>query len=92
MGTAWEESSWGRGEEALLAESANQPGWDIQIVDRFGEQVDVLQAKATDSMSYVKSPSGQVPGHQGSRAGRTGPSLLPRPRRCSLQLVYRILK
>ncbi len=45
----------GEGEEALLAESAIQPGWDLQIVDRFGEQVDVLQAKATASMSYVKT-------------------------------------
>ena len=44
----------GEGEEALLAESANQPGWDLQIVDRFGERVDVLQVKATESMSYVK--------------------------------------
>ena len=44
----------GEGEEALLAESANQPGWDLQIVDRFGERVDVLQLKATESMSYVK--------------------------------------
>ena len=30
------------------------PGWDLQIVDRFGERVDVLQLKATESMSYVK--------------------------------------
>ena len=45
----------GQGEEALLAESANQPGWDLQIVDSSGEQIDVLQAKATDSMAYVKA-------------------------------------
>lgn len=44
----------GEGESALLAESANQPGWDLQIVDRFGERADVLQLKATESMSYVK--------------------------------------
>ena len=44
----------GEGERALLAESANQAGWDLQIVDRSGEQVDLLQLKATESMSYVK--------------------------------------
>ena len=51
----------GEGEEALLAEAANQPGWDIQIVDRFGEQVDILQTKATDSMSYVKTHLDRYP-------------------------------
>ena len=45
----------GEGEEALLAGSANEPGWDLQIVDSSGEQIDVLQAKATASMSYVKT-------------------------------------
>ena len=44
----------GDGERALLVESANQAGWDLQIVDRSGEQVDLLQLKATESMSYVK--------------------------------------
>ena len=42
------------GETAILAESPTQPGWDVQIVDRFGEQVDVLQTKATKSIGYVK--------------------------------------
>ena len=51
----------GEGEEALLAEAANQPGWDIQIVDRFGEQVDILQTKATDSVSYVKTHLDRYP-------------------------------
>lgn len=42
------------GERAFLAESPTQPGWDLQIVDLSGEKVDVLQTKATASMSYVK--------------------------------------
>ena len=38
-----------------LAESPNQPGWDLEIVDQDGERVEALQLKATDSMSYVKT-------------------------------------
>ena len=45
----------GQGEIARLAESANQPGWDLEIVDQFGDRVDILQAKATNSMAYVKN-------------------------------------
>ena len=42
------------GERAVLAEAANQPGWDVQIVDRVGEQVEVLQVKASESIGYIK--------------------------------------
>lgn len=43
------------GLEARLAESATQAGWDIQIVDKeTGVVHELLQAKATDSVSYVQ--------------------------------------
>ncbi len=38
---------------ATLAESPNQPGWDIAIVGPHEEIVRTLQAKATDSVNYV---------------------------------------
>ena len=44
----------GDGETVSLAESARQPGWDLLIRDRIGQQVDILQLKATASMSYIK--------------------------------------
>ena len=44
------------GQEATLAASQNQPGWDLRIVEKdTGEVVQDLQLKATNSMSYVKS-------------------------------------
>ena len=42
------------GYTALIAESATQRGWDIAIKGENGEIANVLQAKATDSVSYVK--------------------------------------
>ena len=42
------------GLHAALAESATQPGWDIQITDAHGNVDDLLQAKATESAQYVK--------------------------------------
>ena len=42
------------GETAILAESPSQPGWDVQILNSSGEQVDVLQTKASESIGYVK--------------------------------------
>jgi hypothetical protein len=47
---------------AVLAESANQPGWDLRIEGPNSETVEILQAKATDSVGYVvgaleKNPS-----------------------------------
>lgn len=43
------------GYSATLAGSANQGGWDIAISGPNDEVVQVLQAKATDSISYVKA-------------------------------------
>lgn len=50
------------GYSAVLAESANQPGWDLRIEGPNSETVEILQAKATDSVGYVvraleKNPS-----------------------------------
>lgn len=43
------------GYQAILAGLPNQPGWDLRIDGPNGELVDVLQAKATDSLGYVRS-------------------------------------
>ncbi len=52
----------GPGHVAVLAESANQPGWDLQIInDTDRTIVDALQLKATDSMSYVKNALERYP-------------------------------
>lgn len=42
------------GYEAVLATSATQPGWDIAIHGTDGHIADLLQMKATDSVSYVQ--------------------------------------
>jgi hypothetical protein len=49
------------GYTAQLAERANQAGWDIAIVGPDDAIVDVLQAKATDSVGYVKDAIEQYP-------------------------------
>ncbi len=41
------------GFHAELAMSANQPGWDIAIVDDQGQIADALQLKATESAEYI---------------------------------------
>lgn len=41
------------GYTASLADSTTNPGWDIQIIDNFGNISEQLQLKATDSISYV---------------------------------------
>lgn len=41
------------GFHAELAQSVTQPGWDIQITDAQGNVNELLQAKATESASYV---------------------------------------
>ena len=38
---------------AEMAESINEPGWDIQIKDETGLPVEYLQLKATDSTAYI---------------------------------------
>jgi len=49
------------GYTAVLAGAANQPGWDIAIEGGNGEIASVLQAKATDSVSYVKDAIEKYP-------------------------------
>lgn len=49
------------GYSAILAESATQPGWDIAIEGANGEIASVLQAKATDSVSYVQDALEKYP-------------------------------
>lgn len=39
---------------ANLADSANNPGWDIAIHDGHGNVAEFLQLKATESLSYVR--------------------------------------
>ncbi|HIF97931.1 MAG TPA: hypothetical protein EYQ54_13045 [Myxococcales bacterium] len=46
---------------AELAVAANQQGWDIAIVGPDGSVADVLQAKATDSASYVREALERYP-------------------------------
>ena len=50
------------GQVAKLADSPNQPGWDLRIEDANGEVVQDLQLKATDSISYVKTALEKYPG------------------------------
>jgi hypothetical protein len=49
------------GQKACLAESATQPGWDLQIVDENGSIADELQLKATDSLPYIKKALERYP-------------------------------
>lgn len=42
------------GQKAILADSPTQKGFDIRIVNRNGETDEAIQAKATESMAYVK--------------------------------------
>jgi hypothetical protein len=49
------------GYTAALAESATQPGWDIAIAGPEGEVVEVLQLKATESLSYVQEAFDRYP-------------------------------
>ncbi|WP_206832695.1 hypothetical protein [Alicyclobacillus fructus] len=49
------------GQHAVLADSPVQPGWDLRIVNADGSTDEVLQLKATSSLSYVKSAVEQHP-------------------------------
>lgn len=42
------------GQQAVLAESMTQPGWDLRIEDEHGAVVEYLQLKATDSVGYIR--------------------------------------
>lgn len=48
-------------QKAVLAELANQPGWDLQILNDDGSIEDLLQIKATDSVSYVQEALERYP-------------------------------
>ncbi len=49
------------GYTASLAESVNQAGWDIKITGPEDDVVSLLQAKATDSVSYVQAALEKYP-------------------------------
>ena len=49
------------GYAAVLAESATQTGWDIVILGSNGEIASLLQAKATNSVSYVQDALEKYP-------------------------------
>jgi hypothetical protein len=52
------------GQRAVLAESATQPGWDVQIVDANGELVRYLQMKATENGAYIRETLERYPDFQ----------------------------
>lgn len=49
------------GLHAVLAHSATQPGWDLKVVDSHGHIVDLIQAKATDSVEYIRQALDRYP-------------------------------
>lgn len=49
------------GQTAVLAETMNQPGWDLRIVGEHDMTVEYLQLKATDSVGYIKSALERYP-------------------------------
>lgn len=49
------------GYHAVLADSLNQPGWDMRIVGPDGVTADYLQLKATDSAGYIQEALHRYP-------------------------------
>lgn len=49
------------GQFAELAESANQPGWDLQILNADGSVAELVQLKATNYIDYVESALNKYP-------------------------------
>jgi len=49
------------GYHAELAHSANQPGWDIYVLDEQGHVDELIQAKATESVQYVQDALERYP-------------------------------
>jgi hypothetical protein len=49
------------GYHAVLADSPTNPGWDIAILDESGGINEVLQAKATGSIEYVREALSRYP-------------------------------
>lgn len=46
---------------AGIAPSATQPGWDISVIDEQGTAVELLQARATESVDYVRDAIERYP-------------------------------
>lgn len=49
------------GQRAVIAESATQPGWDLQILNNDGTIDTALQLKATSSLGYIKEALEKYP-------------------------------
>lgn len=49
------------GQTVEIADKANQPDWDIKILDENGRVDDLLQLKATDSVSYIREALDRYP-------------------------------
>lgn len=49
------------GWQAVLATSATQPGWDLQIVDGHGIVQEAISAKATEHVSYINEALHRYP-------------------------------
>jgi len=49
------------GYKAVMADSMNQPGWDIKILDAQGNVSDYLQLKATNSIGYIRDTLERYP-------------------------------
>jgi len=49
------------GYKAVMADSINQPGWDLQILDSQGNVSDYLQLKATNSIAYIRDTLERYP-------------------------------
>lgn len=49
------------GYEAHMATSATQPGWDLRVTGPDGQTVELLQAKATESASYIQEALHRYP-------------------------------
>jgi hypothetical protein len=49
------------GQEARLATSITEPGWDLEILNADGGALDVFQLKATNSLGYVRRALDRYP-------------------------------
>ena len=49
------------GYKAVMADSINQPGWDLKILDEQGNVSDYLQLKATNSIGYIRDTLERYP-------------------------------
>lgn len=49
------------GETAAVAESMNQPGWDVRITDTNGVEVELVQLKASESAGYLQAALERYP-------------------------------